>query len=99
MNVNFNTGWTNLLSVFDPTGQIRVMLAIIGVAIAVFFLVKWMWEKRSGRGSGGFPIFPMILAAVLAAPAVLVPLILTIVGWLVGVVATILKGLTERGGA
>ncbi|MGO1851810.1 MAG: hypothetical protein ACTH0V_00190 [Microbacteriaceae bacterium] len=100
MNVDLNSGWSNFLSVVDPSGGIRTVLGIAGVAIAVFFLIKWIWEKRTGRsGGGGFPIWMMIFAAILAAPSVLIPILLTIVGWIIGIIANIAEALAQRGGA
>jgi len=54
-------------------------MAIIGVGIAVLSLLKWSWNVRHGRGhaTAARPVLGgLIIGAVLAAPAVVIPLLL-----------------------
>lgn len=96
--VNLNNGWDSFISLFDQGGGIRNVLSVIGFAIMIIYFVKWLFDRRRGRG-GGFPFFPMILGAVLAAPGALIPLFLLVIGWIITLGATIIEGLANLGGA
>ena len=76
--LDLKSGWDKLWTTLTGGTQIGTLLAAVGIAIVVGFLIKWFWDKR--RGSGGkFPTMAVILGAVLAGPTLLVPVIITVV--------------------
>jgi len=84
--MNFVSGWNQLIGKIP--GGVLTVLTIIGVALIVIFVAKWIWGRRRGGGGGmsGFPWLAIIFGAILAGPTVTVPAILTILQALVNVV-------------
>ena len=78
--VDFVTGWTSLWAM-APKG-LGTALATIGVAIVVWFVISWAWQKRKGGqgGLGGFPWMAVLIGSLLAGPAVVFPALLGLLG-------------------
>jgi hypothetical protein len=73
--------WDPISSAFD--GGIK-LLAIIGVCLAVFAILKWVWDRRKGGGGGGQGlIWMMLIGATLAVPDIILPMILQLIDWII----------------
>lgn len=60
------------------------LMAIIGVALVVFALGKWVWDRRrGGGGSNAGLIWMLVIGGILAAPDIIFPILLTITDWIV----------------
>lgn len=73
------------------------MMAIIGVALVVFALIKWAWDRRRGgsMGQGAQPLWgALIPGAILAAPNVILPILLQILDWLANIVLSLVQKAT-----
>ena len=85
--VNFagqwNTLWKAVESVIGSQGT--TLMAVIGLAMVVAAVAKWVWDRRKGGGGGGNAglIWVIVVGGLLAAPTVIFPLLLTIVDWLI----------------
>lgn len=76
----FVDAWNNLLSIIPNQEGIFRIAAIVGAVVFFVALFSWLWKKRKGGGAGmaGFPWMATVIAAILVAPAVLIPLLLLI---------------------
>lgn len=85
--VDFRGGWDSFWSAIESAigSQAVNLLTIIGLALIVFAIFKWVWDRRKGGGGGGGAglIWMIVAGAVLAAPQVLLPIALQIVDWIV----------------
>jgi hypothetical protein len=72
----FTTLWNNL----PNSTSIAVVLSMIAVIIILVTVVPWLWQRRKGglSGMGGFPWVGVVVAALLAGPAVVFPVLLGI---------------------
>lgn len=83
-DVNLTESWGTLWSAITAgigPGLPRLM-AIIGVALVAFAIVKWAWDRRRGGGmgkGGGGIMGALLIGAILSSPSVLLPIFLTIV--------------------
>jgi hypothetical protein len=103
--IDLSGGWDTLWgSLTDATGFGNVMnlVTVIGVAIVVLAFLGWLWKKFSNRpvpgmGSGGGSglVWAMIVGAVLTAPNLLLPTVLTFVDLLLNAGVSIFQGTTE----
>lgn len=76
---------------------IITMMSIIGVGLVVFALVKWAWDRRRGgsMGQGAQPLWgALIPGAVLAAPAVIFPILLQLLDWVANIVLNLVTTAT-----
>jgi hypothetical protein len=99
MLATLTTDWTSFWSTVSSAsgmGGVIQLLAIVGVVIAVFSLVMWLWEIRKAGGFGGAKqshhklIFGFILGMVLASPTIVIPVFLTLFGQIIsGVIAIV----------
>ncbi|NDL60236.1 hypothetical protein [Phytoactinopolyspora mesophila] len=66
--------------------ELVTALTAIGVCIVAFAVIKWLWgRRRSGpqaAGAGGGLMVMLAIGCVLAAPNMLLPLVLGLVDWL-----------------
>ncbi|HEX9229305.1 MAG TPA: hypothetical protein VF885_22125 [Arthrobacter sp.] len=96
--VNLAGSWTkfwNAITAGYP--GITTMMSIIGVALVVFALVKWAWDRRRGgsMGQGAQPLWgALIPGAVLAAPTVILPILLQLLDWLANIVLSMVQTAT-----
>lgn len=85
--VDLSGGWSRIWEVLGPEvqGLLLLMLAV-GVFIALYAGIKFIYENRR-RGGGDVRELTVLLlvAALLAAPTALIPLILTIADILIAI--------------
>jgi len=92
--------WSTVSSASGMGGVIQ-LLAIVGVVIAVFSLVMWLWEIRKAGGFGGSRsekshhklVFGFILGMVLASPTIVIPVFLGFISTLISGVIGIIHAL------
>ena len=95
--VDFVSAWSNLWAPVRSAGngQFITILAMVGVALIVFSIFSFFWQRRRGGGMNGVgsQLVPLILGGLLAGPDVVVPILLwcaqTVVNVLVGVAGTL----------
>lgn len=100
MNTNLNlvTAWNTLwkqLTSWAP--GLGTVLAVLGLGIIAWFVVKWLWDKRRGGqgGGGGFPTMALILGLVLAGPTVTLPIVLSIAQVIFVIFANLINWFTQ----
>lgn len=86
--VDFSSGWNGLYGAFTAAvgTQFALGMSMFGVGLLVFALIKFLWEKRKGTGSGlggsngGLsPLgWTLVFATLMVAPGILIPLFLKI---------------------
>ena len=81
--VNLAAGWNTLWGAISSVigGQITLILTIIGVVMVIAAVGTWIFQRRRGGGVTqglGAILWTLIAGALLAAPQVVIPLILTI---------------------
>ncbi len=99
MLATLTTSWTSFWSTVSGAtgmGPVIQLLSIIGVILAVFSLLVWLWEIRKAGGFGGAKqshhklIFGFILGMALASPTIVIPVLLTLLQQIIsGIVAII----------
>ena len=77
--IDLSGGWDLLwtrVSVDMPAGMSNLML-LAGTGLVVFAILKWVWARQHGRGvrSAGLA-WTLLVGAILAAPGVIVPIIM-----------------------
>ena len=83
----WNTLWSQLTSWAPGLGT---FLAVIGLLVVVAAVGKWLWDKRRGNGSGGFPTMALIFGLLLAGPTIVVPVVLSILQVLFAIVVSMI---------
>lgn len=76
---NFNQFWSSLTGAAGMNGIVK-LAAIVGVALVAWALIKWAWDRRRGGGAGGQHqgvMGALLIGAILSAPSVLLPILLT----------------------
>jgi hypothetical protein len=91
--MNFVGGWNQFISII-PAG-VQAVLAVIGVALIVWFVLVWVFKSVRGGGFSikTFPWGAVVAGAILAGPMVTIPLILLIVQTIVTIAIAILTWL------
>lgn len=95
--VDLSGGWDQFWSALKGASgmdQILNLMTIIGVIIVVFALLKWTWDRRRGGGFGGGGGSggvwgALLVGAVLTAPALLFPIMLTVLDVIANAVVSI----------
>lgn len=74
---SWSTFWTAISSGFSG---LNTMLSIVGVALVAIAIFKWVWDRRRQGGAGNHqPLWgALLVGALLCAPTVLMPLLLTV---------------------
>jgi len=96
--VDFTSGWNTLWSaVTGGDNRFTVAMAAIGVGIIVFFVAKFLWDRKRGGGAGGMGtlLVPLIIGAALAGPAVVIPAILKIAEIVVNTLVSFFNWITK----
>lgn len=96
--VNLKGGWGTFWGAITAGFPgITTLMTVIGVALVVFALIKWAWDRRrgGGMGQGSQPLWgALVPGAILAAPAVLFPLLLGLLDWVANIVIQLTKTAT-----
>jgi len=92
--VDLTTGWNGLMGLL-PSGLTLVM-AIVGIALIIWVLLRWWWKHRHGSQGGvmkGAPVIGILIGVLLAAPLVVMPVILTFLSGLIQIGSNILTAI------
>lgn len=86
--VDFTSGWNALWGAFKgamPPGA-ATLLSIIGVALLVYAIIKFWWDKRKGGGMGGgmgagggglsSVAVALVIGTIFCAPEIIIPIFL-----------------------
>ena len=74
----WNTFWNAITSSAGP--QLTNVLSVLGVALLVFTLAAYFWQRARNKGSDtGKLWWAVAVGAILAAPGVVFPILLSIV--------------------
>lgn len=81
--INLAGGWSKFWTAVSAAigTQILTLLTIIGVLMVVGAIIKWIFDKRRGGGAmqgSGAVLWTLVAGSILAAPAIIVPLLLKI---------------------
>lgn len=71
----WNTVWSAVNSALGPVSN---LMSIAGTILVVFAAGKWLWERRKGGANHGHLIWTLVVGALLLAPNIIVPVVLTI---------------------
>ena len=92
---SWNTAWT---AISGPLGSFSSLLAVVGTLMVVFGVVGYIWERRRGGGGNHSKlIYTIVIGAVLSAPGVVVPVLLTAIDFIVNALISLLSS-TSGGG-
>lgn len=87
--VNLKGGWDSVWgAVKAGFPGIGTLLTVVGVILVLGALLKFVWERRRGGGmaQGAQPLWgALIPGAVLCAPALLIPMFLGILDWIINI--------------
>jgi hypothetical protein len=91
--VNFASDWTSIDAALNSAlgSSLITFLGVIGTILIIFSVVKYIWDKR--RGGGGnhqHVMWTLLIGAILAVPAVVMPAVLTILDAIVNVFLKVL---------
>jgi hypothetical protein len=96
--VNLAGGWKDFWETISGTlGGITTLMNVVGMLIVVFAVVKMLWDKRKsgggggGGGSGSNIGYAILIGAILSAPGLIIPNILTIIDLLANALAKIIS--------
>jgi len=90
-SINFASSWTTFWSsISGSLGKLPTILGIIGMLLVVSAILTYLWERRRGGGEKGHSkiLWTILIGAILAAPSVVIPAILTIVDFIANVIAS-----------
>lgn len=74
----WSTFWSAITSSIGP--QLTNVLSVLGVALLVFSLAAYFWQRaRNKSGDPGKLMWAVVVGAVLSAPGVVFPILLSIV--------------------
>ena len=98
-DVNFSGGWDTFWGAISAElGGVMTALTVIGTLLVVCSVLSWIWQKRRGgnaaQGLGGVFIF-IFIGAVLAAPGLLIPGILSIIDWIANAIAALISDVSS----
>lgn len=90
--INLASGWSQVWGAISPVlgSSGTSLMTGIGVIIAVFSVVAWLWERRKGGGGQGHHklLWSLLIGALLAGPAIVIPAALVIADFVVnGIIA------------
>ena len=86
----WNVFWNTVSGVI--TGPVQTTITVIGVGLILFSLVKYLWDKRRGNGGKTSTIWWTLgFGGVLIAPTVLVPLLLSVLQWIINLVLKVVQ--------
>ena len=103
---NFKGWWENIWGTIEANlGGYQALLETVATLILVGAIIKYFWDKRKGGGGYGGSgqnstvIWTMAVAAMIALPGVILPLVLGVVDVLVNFGIDLVSGSSGEGGA
>lgn len=94
--IDLTGGWDTIwgaVSSTDPT-FFKVM-TVVAVALLIGALIGFAWKKRNGGGNTKPLLWTIVVAAILAGPQVIIPIVLNIIEVLIDLIANIGGGATS----
>lgn len=87
---DFNTLWG---SISKTTGfaTFQWLLTVVGLLLVLSSVLTYVWKRRSGQGDHKHVFTTLIVGAVLLAPTVLVPFLLTIADVIINAIVSVFK--------
>lgn len=95
--INLSSGWDQLWSAVSRAlgSSVTQLMLVIGVGLIAAAFIGWIWKRRRSGGGGMQDMsaiwWTMGIGAILAAPDLVLPLILNLVDAVVNAGANILK--------
>jgi hypothetical protein len=95
-DVNLADGWDKLWNPIKSSfPALPTLLSIVGVAVVVLAIGKYVWDRRRGGGGDSKRLgWAMVIGALFAAPALVLPLALKVVDWIINTVVQVFQGAT-----
>ena len=92
---SWTTAWT---AISGPLGSFSSLMAVVGTLLVVGGLVGYIWERRrGGGGSHSKLIYTIVIGAILSAPGIVVPVLLTVVDFVVNALISLLSSTSGSG--
>ncbi|MDA8285307.1 MAG: hypothetical protein M0Z42_18855 [Actinomycetota bacterium] len=91
--VNFAGDWTSVDTALNSAlgASLVTFLGVLGTILIIFSVIKYVWDRRrTGQGNHTHVMWTLLIGAILAVPAVVMPAILTILDAIVNVFLKIL---------
>lgn len=90
-------GWNTLWGALNIPPQMMTLLTVVGVIIVIIAVIKWIFDRKrqgsSGMGQSSGPVLWAALAGVaIAAPALIIPIFLKIIDWIINGLVSIWQG-------
>lgn len=95
--IDLHDSWGKLWSAVT-TGfpQLTGILTVVGVILLVAAVIKYLWDRRRGQGGNHHPVIgAMLIGAVLAAPAFLLPVALTLLDGVMNIIANLASSVSS----
>lgn len=94
--VNLAGGWNTLWGAISGVvgGQVMTILTIIGVIMVIASVAVYIFNKRRGGGVAqglGSVLWTLVAGALLAAPQVIIPLLLTLLDLVINALIAIFR--------
>lgn len=86
--VNLQGGWAKVWnSISSAVPGLTGLMTSIGVILVAYAIGKWIWDKRKGGGGNSSGVFwTIVVGALFAAPAVVIPILLKFADWIANTV-------------
>lgn len=91
--VNFAGDWKSVDTALNSAlgASLVTFLGVLGTILIIFSVIKYVWDRRrTGQGNHTHVMWTLLIGAILAVPAVVMPAILTILDAIVNVFLKIL---------
>lgn len=95
-SIDLVSGWNTLWTPFSSSNKALVtIITAVGVALIVFAILKFVWQRQKGQGVGWQTLgWPLAAGAILAGPNLLIPLLLKIAQAVIDFVVKLLQLVT-----
>lgn len=76
--------------------QLPTILTVVGLILLVSAFLKYLWDRRRGQGGNHHPVIgAMCVGAVFAAPAFLLPVVLTLLDGVMNIAANLFSSVSS----